>query len=61
MYKLETQETQWYSSSSMSLKADKTNTQVEDSKAEKANSLVFVVVVVVVPQTFSELHEAHLD
>ena len=45
----------------MSLKADKTNTQVEDSKAEKANSLVFVVVVVVVPQTFSELHEAHPD
>ena len=39
----------------MSLKADKTNTQLEDSKAAKANSLVFVVV----PQTFSELHEAH--
>ena len=46
----------------MSLKADKTNTQLEDSKAEKANSLVFFfVVVVVVPQTFSELHEAHPD
>ena len=43
VYKLETQETQWYSSSSMSLKADKTNTQLEDSKAEKANSLVLLL------------------